>query len=126
MQIVLLGYMGSGKSTVGKCLAAELKIPFLDLDDYIETGEKRSIPEIFEEKGELYFRRKEHFYLQEVLSVETDFVLSTGGGTPCYANNIEALVSSTATVVYLKVPVIQLAKRLSKQKAQRPLTLYSR
>ncbi len=121
MRIVLLGYMGSGKTTVGKRLAAELKTPFLDLDDCIETGEKRSISEIFGERGELYFRKKEHFYLQEILSKETDFVLSTGGGTPCYANNMKALLDSTATVVYLKVPIMQLANRLSKQKAQRPL-----
>lgn len=121
MQIVLLGYMGSGKTTVGKNLAAILKLPFLDLDEYIEAGEKQSIAEIFEGRGELYFRNKEQLYLREILSQESDFVLSTGGGTPCYGDNLGILLASQAAVVYLKVPIMELVQRLTKQKAQRPL-----
>ena len=121
MQTVLLGYMGSGKTTLGKLLGKELNLPFLDLDAYIEAGEERSISEIFEDKGELYFRKKEHFYLLEILSKKTGFVLSTGGGTPCYGNNLDAFLKSKAIIIYLKVPIMELSKRLEKQKASRPL-----
>lgn len=121
MQIVLLGYMGSGKTTVGKHLAAELELRFLDLDAYIETAEKRSIAEIFGKRGELYFRKKEHEYLREILSQQSDFVLSTGGGTPCYGNNMETLLTGDTMAVYLMVPIMELAQRLAKQKTERPL-----
>ncbi|HET8736389.1 MAG TPA: shikimate kinase [Pricia sp.] len=121
MQIVLLGYMGSGKTTVGKKLAAALELRFLDLDEYIETGEKQSIAEIFEGRGELYFRKQEQLYLLEILSQKSDFILSTGGGTPCYGDNLNILLASKAAVVYLKVPIMELVQRLVKQKAQRPL-----
>ena len=82
MRIVLLGYMGSGKTTVGTTLAKVLGIDFVDLDAYIEIEEGKSIAEIFNAKGEIYFRKKEREYLRQLLSGEGDFVLSTGGVPP--------------------------------------------
>jgi len=117
----LLGYMGSGKTTVGKQLAERLKLQFLDLDDYIEKQERMSVADIFASRGELYFRKQEHIHLTEVLHQQDNFVLSVGGGTPCYGKNLEAILNSSNTVFYLKVPIGQLAQRLSEQKAQRPL-----
>ncbi len=121
MQIVLLGYMGSGKSTIGRLLAKELGIFFLDLDGYIEEDEKMSTSSIFSKKGELYFRKKEAKSLREVLDRTDDFVLSIGGGTPCYANNMKAIVEITPNAFYLKVSIEELVQRLSKEKLERPL-----
>jgi len=121
MKIVLLGYMGSGKSTVGKVLAHRLGMRFLDLDDYIETKLQMPIPRIFSEKGELFFRKKEHEYLKEVLKDPTDTVLALGGGTPCYSGNMETLLAHTPHVFYLMLPVGELVDRLSREKADRPL-----
>ena len=86
MKIILLGYMGSGKTTLGEAIAHLKNIPFIDLDSYIAEGEKLSVQEIFSSKGEIYFRKKEALYLQEVLQKEEDMVLSLGGGTPCFGN----------------------------------------
>ena len=121
MKIVLLGYMGSGKSTVGKLLAEALEIPFLDLDDYIEKIEEQSIANIFAQKGEIYFRKKEAASLRKVLSRAEDLVLSIGGGTPCYANNMQAISEITNDVFYLKASISKLVNRLSKEKSERPL-----
>lgn len=121
VKIVLLGYMGSGKTTVGEHLAEKLKLQFLDLDAYIEKKEKMFIADIFGNRGELYFRKREHQYLAEVLGQQDDFVLSVGGGTPCYGTNLEVILSSTDKVFYLNVPISKLVERLSKQKGQRPL-----
>ena len=76
MKIILMGYMGSGKSTLGKALANAKNIPFIDLDDYIAERENSSIPHIFKTKGEIYFRKKETEYLQELLQNPNDFVLA--------------------------------------------------
>jgi len=121
MQIVLLGYMGSGKTTIGKALAEKLELTCLDLDHYIEQKEGMQILNIFSEKGEIYFRKKETESLQEVLSTKDDFVLSIGGGTPCYANNMGKISEMTKNGVYLKVGLGELVKRLSKEKSERPL-----
>lgn len=121
MKIVLLGYMGSGKSTIGKLLAKNRGLQFLDLDDCIEEGEGMGIPELFKSKGELYFRKREFHYLEEVLNEKDNFVLSTGGGTPCYGKNIETILEATENVVYLKVSIPGLVARLSKEKSERPL-----
>ncbi|MDT7829911.1 shikimate kinase [Pricia sp. S334] len=121
MKIILLGYMGSGKTTVGKKLARQMGLQFLDLDDYIEEKEKLSVADIFGDKGELYFRKKEHQYLNELLLRKDNFVLSVGGGTPCYGKNMETILKGSENVFYLKVPIGQLAQRLSQQKSTRPL-----
>jgi len=85
MNIVLLGYMGCGKSSIGNELASKTAMEFLDLDDYIESQEKKSISQIFEDHGEIYFRKKEHLYLKEVLEKYKNSIISLGGGTPCFA-----------------------------------------
>ena len=97
MKIILIGYMGSGKSTLGRALATAKNISFVDLDAYIAEREKCSVPHIFKNKGEIYFRKKEALYLQEVLQKEEDMVLSLGGGTPCFGNNMPLIKASGAT-----------------------------
>lgn len=122
MIVVLMGYMGSGKSTIGKELARILKFEFIDLDEYISDKEAASIPEIFTKKGEIYFRKKETLYLDEILNAKTDLVLALGGGTPCYASNLKAITLNEGTTsFYLKLSIPSLVKRLFQEKHNRPL-----
>ena len=113
--------MGSGKSTLGRALATAKNISFVDLDVYIAEREKCSVPDIFKNKGEIYFRKKEALYLQEVLQKEEDMVLSLGGGTPCFGNNMQLIQAAGAVSIYLKYQPKTLAKRLIKEKPHRPL-----
>ncbi|MCM4154173.1 shikimate kinase [Arenibacter sp. N53] len=121
MKIVLVGYMGSGKTTIGKLLAKELVISFLDLDEVIEEGVGDSISNIFKGKGEIFFRNMEHEYLNNVLSQKNNIILSTGGGTPCYSGNMETMLALADHVFYLKISIPGLVKRLIKEKDHRPL-----
>ena len=122
MKIIIVGYMGSGKSAVGKALASEIKLPFLDLDNEISTIEKKTIPEIFSTKGEIYFRRREEEVLKKLLEQEENYVLSLGGGTPCYGKNLQTIKeTSEAISIYLKTGLLQLKKRLIGEKDSRPL-----
>tara|TARA_R110000850_G_C9977687_1_gene465655 strand:+ start:76 stop:567 length:492 start_codon:yes stop_codon:yes gene_type:complete len=113
--------MGSGKTTIGKLLANKLKISFLDLDEVIEQGLEDSISNIFNGKGEIFFRKKEHEYLIDVLSKKEQLILSTGGGTPCYSGNMETMLTLADHVFYLKVSIPGLVKRLLLEKEHRPL-----
>jgi shikimate kinase len=119
-KITLLGYMGSGKSTVARILGSEMGVPALDLDDYIIEKEGLSIPEIFASRGEIYFRRMENKYLTELLDSEESFVLSLGGGTPCYADNMEQIVQKSRSI-YLRASIGTLFDRLVQEKENRPL-----
>ena len=122
MIIVLIGYMASGKSTIGKKLAKKINFEFLDLDDFIEDKELKTVTEIFRDKGEIYFRKQETFYLKQILETKENIVLSLGGGTPCYANNMDIIKNSNkAHSVYLKASLEKLVKKLYKKKAKRPL-----
>lgn len=122
MKIILLGYMGSGKSSVGKCLAEKLQKKFLDLDEEITRTENRSISAIFKESGEIYFRKKENEALKALIDVQEDFILSLGGGTPCYANNLEMMLQDEGVLpVYLKTSLQELRERLWNERASRPL-----
>ena len=121
MKVVLLGYMASGKSTIGKKLAKTFSLPFIDLDDYIVSKENKTISKIFAEKGEIYFRKIESVYLQEILKGKGNFVLSLGGGTPCYANNMNLINTSDAISIYLHTGIQLLSKRLIAKKSERPL-----
>ena len=121
MKIVLLGYMASGKSSIGKKLAKSLRMNFIDLDDYIIEKEKMSITTIFEQKGEIYFRKIENKYLKKILSKNEDFILSLGGGTPCYADNMEVINKKNIISIYLQGSISTMVKRLIKKKAKRPL-----
>ena len=118
-RIFLTGYMGAGKTTLGRALAAEMDIPFIDLDHYIEKRHCKTIAQLFAEKGEEGFREIERRMLHEVGEFE-DVIISTGGGTPCFFDNIEYL-NAQGTTVYLDVPVERLHIRLSIAKAKRPL-----
>jgi shikimate kinase len=112
MRIFLTGYMGSGKSTLGKRLANKLKLNFIDLDEYFEQKFRSSISLFFERFGEDSFRKLEHEVLMEVIEKHSNIVISTGGGTPCYFNNMD-LMNQSGTTVYLKLPPAVLASRLS-------------
>lgn len=120
-KIILVGYMGSGKTTIGQKVAESLQVPFIDLDVYIEKKELNSINDIFSKKGEIYFRKKEHEYFRELLLSNQSFVLSLGGGTPCYANNHLELQNIDVKSFYLKANVKTLVKRLELEKQNRPL-----
>lgn len=124
MIITLLGYMGSGKSTIGQQLALILGYEFIDLDTYIEVKEGCTISEIFKNKGEIYFRKKEHGYLNDIISQNSNIVLSLGGGTPCYANNLQLLNTNNVVSYYLKLLPGSLVDRLFDEKEHRPLISY--
>ncbi|MCK0162129.1 shikimate kinase [Allomuricauda sp. F6463D] len=121
MKIVLVGYMASGKSTVGRLLARQLDATFIDLDEYIEEHQQKSIKSIFSEKGEIYFRQLEHEMLLQVLENEEHLVLSTGGGTPCYGNNMTTILQESDHSIYLNLSIPNLVDRISKEKENRPL-----
>jgi shikimate kinase len=121
MKVILVGYMGSGKSSVGKLLASKLRVSFYDLDTIIEENEQQSVTELFENKGEIYFRKLENTILKLVLQKTEPFVLSLGGGTPCYHNNHELLLQDDVVSFYLKGNAITLANRLQDEKVKRPL-----
>lgn len=117
-----MGYMGSGKSSVADILANNLKMNTVDLDLYIEKNEGHSIPEIFKTKGEIYFRKKEREYLLDILKEPAARIISLGGGTPCYGNNLQLIKNSLNTVsFYLSVPLETLTERLWLEKNKRPL-----
>jgi len=120
-KVILVGYMGSGKTQVGKVLATLCGFPFIDLDYYIEQKIGNSIPNIFKEQGEIYFRKQEHESLKELLNRPESFVLSTGGGTPCYAENHLFLKEPEVISVYLKTSVTELSARLENEIEQRPI-----
>lgn len=120
-KLILLGYMGAGKSTIGRLLAIKFGYLFLDLDQMLEEQEGKSIPEIFESKGEIYFRKAEHLLLKDTLSSRSNLVLSLGGGTPCYANNHVLYQRDDCTSVYLKASISTLQTRLDQDTTHRPL-----
>ena len=121
MNIVLIGYMGSGKSTIGKNLSKIINFDFIDLDDYIQKKENLTIPQIFERKGEIYFRKIEHLYLNELLQMDS-IILSLGGGTPTYGSNMDAILNAPhVQSMYLKCSIPNLVTRLRHGKSSRPL-----
>ncbi len=119
MRIYLIGYMGSGKSTLGRRLSKHTGLQFADMDNYIEERNYKTIPQIFAEEGEEEFRKKERKALQE-LSEFTDIVIATGGGAPCFFDNME-LMNNTGKTIYLNIHPSVLADRLLKSKTERPL-----
>ena len=121
MLIILLGYMGSGKSTVGRLLSKKLGYGFVDFDEYIEEKQRKSISQIFDQKGEVFFRKLEQQYLIEILNNSDNRVVSLGGGTPCYGDNMDRIVHADAQSVYFNVPVAELTARLWQARMHRPL-----
>ena len=112
--------MGSGKTLVSKELHILNNFKIFDLDTEISKQNNRSITEIFKEKGEIFFRKTEKEVLEKILSTEKNIILSLGGGTPCYYNNIDSINEKTISV-FLKTNVKTLAQRLSSEKDKRPL-----
>ena len=120
-KIVLLGYMGCGKSTIANRLTKTTHIPFVDLDKIIEEKTNSSINQIFEQHGEIYFRKLEHDVFVELLNAPENIIIGLGGGTPCYANNHELLKGDNVLSIYLKASIETLFERLAANKSKRPL-----
>ena len=120
MKIVLLGYMASGKSAIGKLLSTKLNLQFIDLDSYIETSEKATITSIFKNKGEIYFRKIESECLQAVLNLKQNCIISLGGGTPCYGINMQYIKDNSKSF-YLNASINTIFNRLKGETLQRPL-----
>ena len=119
MRIFLTGYMGCGKSTIGRKVATLLGMNFIDLDKYIEERNFKSVPDIFAQEGEEAFRQKERQALKEVAQFE-DIVVGTGGGAPCFFDNMQQMNDAGITI-YLAPDNETLAFRLLKSKTERPL-----
>ena len=119
MRIFLIGYMGSGKTSLGEKLADKLEHEFIDLDAYIEKEEGRTISQIFEEDGEDYFRKLERVYLHRIIDKE-DVIISTGGGTPCFFDNMEQM-NEYGKTIYINMHPKALIPRLKSSTVTRPL-----
>ena len=125
MKYFIVGYMASGKSTFGKELAKDKGLPFLDLDESVEFREGRSISEIFAKEGEEYFWKREREILHEICNEADEFVLATGGGTPCFFDNMDYM-NQAGTTVFLNTSPLVIVDRLKRQRADRPLlAMYS-
>ena len=118
-RVFLIGYMGSGKTTVGKMLAKSLALSFIDLDDFIQNKYRKTIADIFAELGEEEFRKIESRALREVSEIE-DVVISTGGGAPCFFDNMK-IMNNAGVTLYIEVEPPELASRLMASKSVRPL-----
>jgi len=119
MRIFLIGFMGCGKSTMGRTLAASLNLTFIDLDTFLEERYFRTIPQIFAEEGEDSFRKKERKVLEEVSAFD-NVIVATGGGAPCFFDNME-LMNDSGFCIFLDVEIESLVKRLIHAKTERPL-----
>ena len=119
MKLFLIGFMGSGKSLVGKMLGKQLKTEFLDLDICIEKANNTSVHQIFGTTGQDYFRQLEHEQIKN-LDKQAHMIIATGGGTPCYFNNLE-LMNSMGKTVYLKTETNLLLERIKRDRSNRPL-----
>lgn len=111
MRYFLIGLPGSGKSYWGKVWSEKMKIPYFDLDQLIEKKEGLSIKEIFEIKGEAYFREVESFCLRNLIDTYDSFILATGGGTPCLQENMQ-LMNDKGSTVFLNLPLAEISKRI--------------
>jgi shikimate kinase len=121
MKIFLIGLPGSGKSTIGKSLALELAYPFIDLDQEIEKQEGRTIKQIFKQMHEGYFRQLESKALKKYCLSTDSFVMATGGGAPCFYDNMEQ-INQSGKSVFLDVPTREIAKRIMNSHiSERPL-----
>ena len=119
MNIVLLGYMGCGKTTIGKIISKITGKRFIDLDSYIESTTNQTISNIFSSKGEVYFRKIESDCLKVIMDNYDNVILSLGGGTPCYSNNLNLIKDSKS--FYLKYSTTILSNRLINIKSSRPI-----
>ncbi|MFM9837599.1 MAG: shikimate kinase [Cyclobacteriaceae bacterium] len=121
MKIFLIGLPGSGKTTIAKQLASKISLPYMDLDIEIEKAEMKTIPQIFKDKKEDYFRKIESQLLKAWCASDFSFVMATGGGAPCFFDNIK-LMNQAGTTIFLDVPTMEIAKRIVSSKGEeRPL-----
>lgn len=120
-KLILIGYMGCGKSTISVELSKKLKIPAVDLDQIIEKNQNLSVQKIFETKGELFFRKLENQLFTELILSNEQMIISTGGGTPCYFNNHLLLKNDGVISIYLKASIETLFSRLKNNVKNRPL-----
>ncbi|HZJ74279.1 MAG TPA: shikimate kinase [Perlabentimonas sp.] len=120
MKVFLIGFMASGKTTLGEKLAKELGFKFIDLDQYIERREGKTIKELFEIRGEEHFRKIESEALREVSALDKDHVIASGGGTSCFYNSVD-FMNKVGITIYLRAEVPELVARLIKAKDYRPL-----
>src|SRR6478609_3141253 len=121
MKISLSGLPGSGKSTIGKTLALELSCPFIDLDQEIEKEEGRTIKQIFKQMNEGYFRQLESKALKKYCQSPDSFVMATGGGAPCFFDNMDQ-INAAGKSIFLDVPPKEIAKRIVNSNiSERPL-----
>lgn len=118
-RVYLIGYMGVGKTTMGKRLSKSLGLSFIDLDKFMESKYLKTVPDLFHEKGEDEFRKMEQKLLREISQIE-NVVISTGGGTPCYFDNMDVM-NNTGVTVYLKARPEDLAARLLVSRNVRPI-----
>jgi shikimate kinase len=119
MKIYLVGFMGSGKTTVGRELALRIDTPFFDLDELVESAEKASIKEIFGAHGEPYFRKRERDLLRATRNLDAA-VIATGGGTFTFDENIQ-FIQAEGMSIYLSAPYALLRSRIGTKAAERPL-----
>ena len=120
--IFLIGYMGSGKSRIGKELSRSISYTFYDLDNFISANEGLTINEIFKNNNELYFRKIEREYLKKLVNIDGNKVISLGGGTPCYNDNMDLILNtSNSESIYLNRSIDFLVERLYKKIDTRPL-----
>lgn len=120
MKIFIIGYMASGKTTFGKALAEELKVPFIDLDEYIEAETGKTIGDIFNESGEQAFREYERNLLHKAVEETPDFVMACGGGTPCHGDNMQ-FINENGITVFIETSTPVLISRLQELNEHRPL-----
>ncbi|MDR2776399.1 MAG: shikimate kinase [Tannerella sp.] len=118
-RIFLIGYMGAGKTTIGKVLSRRMNFSCIDTDHYIENRYRKKVGDIFATEGEMRFRDMEHRMLCEVSEFE-NIVISTGGGLPCFNGNMD-IMNNAGMTVYLDVPAEELAARLQVSKTIRPV-----
>lgn len=120
-KIIFVGYMASGKSTIGQLLSYNLSYELEDTDRLIEEKCKSSVSEIFKNEGELFFRKIEHQVFDELINNENEIIISTGGGLPCYFNNHDCLKLDHVLSIYLKYQPQTLVNRLIEDKSNRPI-----
>jgi shikimate kinase len=119
IKVFLIGMMGSGKTFWAERLKKQLKVPAYDLDNLIELMDERSIAEMFDQSGEEYFRKEEAKMLR-LFKEKKQFILSCGGGTPCFSDNM-SWMNKNGITIWLDEPIEILAERLNKEKDHRPL-----
>lgn len=119
MRIYLIGYMGCGKSTLGRKLSAALQLSFIDLDTFLEEKYFKTIPQIFAEEGEAGFRLKEQKVLHEVATFD-NIIVATGGGAPCFFDNMEVM-NNSGFCIFLDIETQSLVNRLIHAKTERPI-----